>query len=108
MRASKAERGETYRKAWRGVEEVVDAEAQRFLRLLLRRRGVPARMLAQGLVGVVRARGGEETRVRGGRRTSPAPLFIRGGVVTGAVTTPPGSPAAQQRCGLCMAAQMLV
>ena len=38
--------------------------------------------------------------VRGGRRASPAPLFIRGGVVTGAVTTPPGSATSLERCGL--------
>ena len=46
--------------------------------------------------------------VRGGRRTSSAPLFIRGGMVTSAVTMPPGSPTALEHCGLRVAAQVRV
>ena len=42
------------------------------------------------------------------KKASSAPLFIRGGVVTGMVTTPPGSAAALNPCGLRVAAQVRV
>ena len=58
-----------------------------------------------GLGGAVRTRGGKYAGRKKGLPRSP---IYRGGVVTGAVTTPPGSPAALQLYGLCVATQMRV
>ena len=55
-----------------------------------------------------RAWGGEKANGAEEEEGSPAPLLIGGGVVTGAVTTPPGSLAALGLCSLRVAAQVRV
>ena len=82
--------GGTYRKAGE------DADAM----LRRRRRRVSGLFLSEArgteLAAMVRARGGEEARVRRRKKASSTPLFIGGGVVAGAVTMPPGSQMALQ------------
>ena len=63
----------------------------------------------RALVAVaVRASGGEEANGAEEEEGSPAPLFIRGGVVTGAVNTPPESPAELQLGGFGVATRVRV
>ena len=54
---------------------------------------------------MVRAREGKEANGAGRKTSLPRSPIYRGGVVTGAVTTPPGSAAALEACGLGVAAQ---
>ena len=97
--------------------ELVDEDGGAVVRR--RRRRVFGLLLCDGLAfrrgeGAVarrrlsHAQGGEKAMERRRKKASPAPLFIRGGVVTGVVTTPPGSPVVQQLGNLCVAMQIRV
>ena len=63
---------------------------------------------AQGLDGVFCAKGGERASGAGRKKDLPRSPIYRGGVVTRAVTTPPGSTAPLGFCGLAVATQRRV
>ena len=65
-----------------------------------RRSGGCGRRKGSAALGV---QGGEKTGMVQGRRRLPRSPIYRGGMVTAPVTTPPGSPASPELCGLRMA-----
>ena len=97
--------GRTYRKAWRRAARVVDAVTRHLLWLLLRRRGVPARDAGARARRWRFVREDARRQMVRGRRSLPRSPIYRGGVVTGAVTTPPGSATLLRLCGLGVATQ---
>ena len=100
-------KGKTYRRIgrrrWQGG---FPAQMAALLRLLLRRGGAPVTAAgARGSVAVSCAKGCEEASVAGRKKDLPRSPIYRGGVVTGAVTTPPGSATPLRFCGLGEATQ---
>ena len=102
-------KGKTHRRIGRrGMRGGFPAQMAALLRLLLWRGGTPATAAgarARRWCSCIGMRGG---KCAGRKKGLPRSPIYRGGVITGAVTTPPGSPASLELCGLRVAAQARV
>ena len=104
--ASMAERGKAYRQICRGGgRRCSPALVTAQLRLLLPAKWRSGEVRGAMLSGDVLCVGGEKAKGTGRKKSLPRSPIYRGGVVTGAVTTPPGSATSLKFCGLGTATQ---